>query len=401
MTPRRSTIGTSGGRSVSPLLLAVTLATGAALRPGAAAAQAFTSGSTGVDGALDLTGTAPGTVIDFRSDMFAPPRDVDGDNVYHFTTITIPNGVTVRLTARYLTGPVYWLATGEVNIAGIVDLNGQTGSDDRIPTVPGAGGFAGGITGTQNSTTPPYAGSGPGGGRTGYCPNGCYSSASGTFTGNVFLVPLVGGSGGGGGFAMGGAGGGAILIASSSSIDVTGTITTDGGGRSGGSPGSGPGSGGAIRLAAPTITGTGTLSAAGTGSPGRIRLEAFNQSFAGNANPAPILRTPYKTFVPTGPPPSVRVVSVGGVPVASTPSGSFQTPDAAISSLATTPVAIETRSIPPGTVVNLLLTSEDGTDVATTTTPLAGTLDRATASAGVVFPTGFSRVFVRATWAPQ
>jgi hypothetical protein len=55
-------------------------------RSPSAQAQTFDSGSNGSDGALNLT--TPGTVI-FDPSTFAPPLDQDGDNVFHFTTITI------------------------------------------------------------------------------------------------------------------------------------------------------------------------------------------------------------------------------------------------------------------------------------------------------------------------
>src|SRR5262245_9468963 len=102
-------------------------------------AQQFTSGSTGADGALNLT--TAGTII-FDPRTFTPPLDPDGDNVYHFTTITIGAGVTVRLLATHLPGPVFWLASGAVQIDGTIDLNGVAGqpmsgtSGLRSPSVP-------------------------------------------------------------------------------------------------------------------------------------------------------------------------------------------------------------------------------------------------------------------------
>ena len=130
-------------------------------------AQTFTSGSTGADGALNFAGTPPGTVIDFDPTTFTPALDADGDSVYHFTTITIPANVTVRLRANKAgAAPIHWLATGAVVIDGTLDLNGENGHTrvaPRIPSVPGPGGFAGGIgAGTPN--LPPQAGFGPGGG---------------------------------------------------------------------------------------------------------------------------------------------------------------------------------------------------------------------------------------------
>src|SRR6266542_2402332 len=162
------------------------------------AQQTFSSGSTGADGALNLT-----TSRIFDPTGFSPPLDPDGDNVYHFTTINIAAGVTVKLTSKVLTGPVYWLAQGAVTINGFIDLQGENGhnftnnASDRVPAAGGAGGYSGGLGG--NSSIPPTAGNGPGGspGTTTNVPN-VGIPFGGTFTGSQFLVPLIGGSGGGG-----------------------------------------------------------------------------------------------------------------------------------------------------------------------------------------------------------
>jgi hypothetical protein len=99
-----------------------------ALGLGAAMAQPFNSGSTGADGALDFSGTPPGTVIEFDPTAFNPALDADGDSIYHFTTITIPANVTVRLRATKAgVAPIHWLATGAVVIDGGLDLNGGDG----------------------------------------------------------------------------------------------------------------------------------------------------------------------------------------------------------------------------------------------------------------------------------
>ena len=81
----------------------------------------FVSGSTGADGALSFPANAG--VVYFDPANF-PPRL---DNIYHFTTITIPVGTTVRLSGWLINGPVYWLATGDVQIQGTVDLTGKPG----------------------------------------------------------------------------------------------------------------------------------------------------------------------------------------------------------------------------------------------------------------------------------
>src|SRR5207237_5828806 len=113
--------------------------------------------------------------------------------------IYIGKDVNVRLSAKLLNGPVFWLAQGPVEINGTIDLNGEDGGP--IPSTAGAGGYPGGPA--------QKPGNGPGEG----------------FKSNMFLVPLVGGAGGDGGEVQsGGAGGGALLIASSTTIAVNGKI---------------------------------------------------------------------------------------------------------------------------------------------------------------------------------
>ena len=165
----------------------------------------------------------------------------------------------------------------------------------RFPASPGPGGYSGGVG--SFGTSPAQPGNGPGGGPTGFidggAANGCRPSLTGRgggFTGNQFLVPLIGGSGGGGiGGATGAAGGGAILIASSTSIAVTGSVNANGGSGDASGP-SGSGSGEAIRLAANLIGGNGALTAlegpfstdcvrSTAGGDGIVRLEASQSTF--------------------------------------------------------------------------------------------------------------------------
>jgi len=266
-------------------------------------AQTFTfdSGSDESDGALDYTPFAPAQGEDPVTVIFDPTKpetfdhpanpdasrrlDLDGDNVFHFTTITIPAGVTVRMRADTSLGAraVHWLASGAVQIDGVIDLNGESGRSAPISStsaVAGAGGYGGGIGGTSDYS--PIRGFGPGGGGSGngaHGGGGGYKTAGGTGNfpaasggsayGNDFLLPLLGGSGGGGGAnsgdnsgGAGGAGGGALLIASSTSITVNGAITARGGNGGAGVFGGGGGSAGGIRLMAPVIGGTGSLNAA-------------------------------------------------------------------------------------------------------------------------------------------
>jgi hypothetical protein len=198
-------------------------------------AQNFSSGSDGSDGPYNPTGVA-GTVIIFDPTQFHGSQV--GANIFNFTTITIPAGVTVKLSGNTVNGPVFWLAQGNVDIEGTVDLSGRNGyaagtqSFYRVPAVPGSGGYAGGVGGVGAQLAQP--GGGTGGGAAG----NPYGGGGGAFGGNQFVIPLVGGSGGGGGFnaynngifqAGGGAGGGALLIASSTQIVVNGIVNANGG----------------------------------------------------------------------------------------------------------------------------------------------------------------------------
>lgn len=287
-------------RGLKPLALL------AGLLAAASAAQAFDSGSTGADGAL-----APAA----NSGLLEIQLPESG--ILNYTTVTIPAGVTVRFKKNTLNTPVVMLASGNVTIAGIIDVSGGHGAftgtaadgntaDDGVPGRGGPGGFDGGRGGSTDAANRlGGSGLGPGGGKGGiagsdgcsgnrwykgigggggyadfgvetqttgsasYCGIG-RSDAVGRPYGNTLLQPLIGGSGGGGGFgganfagSGGGGGGGAILIASSGTLTLSGVIKADGGGSgvvlgtNTGAHGAG-GSGGAIRLVATTLTGGGT-----------------------------------------------------------------------------------------------------------------------------------------------
>ena len=96
---------------VSLSALAVCLAAGG----GPAGAQTFNSGSTGADGAFNPIANTTLTL---------PPS-----GIFNFTTVMIPSGVTVRFTPNAANTPVTLLATGNVSIAGTIDISAANGSN--------------------------------------------------------------------------------------------------------------------------------------------------------------------------------------------------------------------------------------------------------------------------------
>ena len=421
----------------------------------------FVSGSDGSDGAITFSVPSGLSSVTFTFDPRticsqvgvactkapgtggAVELDDDGDNVYHFTTVTVGQSVTVRFWAKYMRnpGPVVWLATGNVAFGryGTLTLNGEGGDtggpnlSTRGRSEPGPGGFPGGVAAKPSDAPTPGLGPGgatiPNGSQSG-CPAGHVVAITtsrcpggGSKYGSDSIQPLIGGSGGSGGAAIGqsmggggGAGGGAIRISSSSTITLPyqGGIYASGGSSynngNGGYQG-GAGSGGAIHLQATTVDGCyeGNLRVDGARGPGdeysssgRIRIDG-TYSYGCNHNGVVPLNGP-AVNVPLPPPPaSVRVVSFGGQSVPDVPGAAYTAPDVNIDSTAPLTVAIEAKNIPRGTVVKLIVSSEGsgaGTaDQTVDTTPLAGDSDAlTTATAQVTLPRGVSRVFVRAVW---
>lgn len=388
------------------------------------------SGSDESDGPLVLAGGLPTIVFDpaDKDRWGGRVLDADGDGVFNFTTISIGAGTILKFRGDVVNRPIYFLASGDVVIDGTLDLSGAAGfvTGDlglrRQLTVPGSGGFAGGAGGFSSCLLPAAtAGDGPGGGAAPVCNGNPSHGGSGGFSGNRYLLPLIGGSGGGGAlsgsFANGGAGGGAILIASSTSVALAGVITSVGGAAAvaaGNVACSGNGSGGAIRLIAPTISGSGQLNVlggpgvpgqCGGGTRGLVRLEAYSISgtLVFNAGSSAITQgTPVDetTFRPSY---QLRVTSIAGVAVPQTPSGSFVAPDVPISSSSAVPVVIEATGIPHGTVVTLEVFPQAPENPQVVKLPpvqatLTGTLQHSTATVNFVFPYGFSRGTIRATW---
>ncbi|MEQ8822024.1 MAG: hypothetical protein RLY93_17450 [Sumerlaeia bacterium] len=405
-----------------------------------AGAQSFSSGSDGSDGAFNP-----------QSDMTFDVTQAE----YNFTTIDIPQGVTVTFNPDLTNNsPVVWLASGDVTIAGTINADGEQGHDCDAAfftrSVGGPGGWSGG-TGAQAPIGDPdvslqaTAGHGPGGGREaqsdfdggngaghlnpgnrgqGSQPNDRIAKAYG----NSFGVPLQGGSGGGGGGFQtntivkgsgGGAGGGALLIASSGDIAVSGSISADGG-ESGGRTTTadcyfgGGGSGGFIRLVANDITVSGSLSArggsgvrqdstsrsGGDGSLGRIRLDAFTFDLSGSSVPNASTGPPVLLDLPSAAP-RLTIATIGGNAVPSDPSGTTSNPDVTIMSSDPVAVVVNAANIPIGTTVDLLVFAANGPSAIVTTSGLTGSVASSTATANVTFQPGTTQIVATAQFTPS
>jgi hypothetical protein len=376
----------------------------------------FISGSTEVDGALNIT--APGVTY------FDPVamKLTKNTNIFNFTTITIAAGSTLKFWEGVFHGPVFLLASGDVTINGTLDL---TGDNSPGPTASGAqqgiefagsGGYSGGMGGIHgDSNHAALAGNGPGGGTAGDI-NGSSYATGGQFSGNQFLVPLVGGSGGGGTNdngrfgSQGGAGGGAILIASSTKITLdsmgqggsNGFILAYGG--SGGGGGCG-GSGGAVRLVSNSIVGASSYQinvGGGSGSAcqsypsgGLARLESQTTNITAGNNAGPSqFSVPYALNLPTAPLPVISVTSIGGLSINANP---FNFPDATINSTSPVPVVITATNVPLSSTVTMYLVSDAGPNQTIPVT-MTGTNQASTSTVNVTFPSVGTRGFIKAVF---
>src|SRR6266550_4350883 len=96
-----------------------TITTSLCLMASPAALAQFNSGSTGADGALNMT---TNTTLDL------PPN-----GIFNFTTINVASGATLSFNRNIFNTPAYLLATGDVIIDGTIDVSGSG-------SVEGAGG---------------------------------------------------------------------------------------------------------------------------------------------------------------------------------------------------------------------------------------------------------------------
>lgn len=384
-------------------------------------------GSNGSDAALNFVpDVANGSVmtIDLRSAHSAPGvtwqtiSPIPGRGVYdaakwavvfHYTSVNIPSSKTVKFTNHPSGAPVVWLVSGDVLISGTVNLDGEANGTYSRLSIPGPGGFRGGLpAGFLLSTNPAGSGFGPGGGRN-VGQAGSHATLGLTSTSSTYgseqCLPLIGGSGASGassiGGRVGGAGGGAILIAANSSVVVNGLVSANGG--EGFFVNNG-GAGGAIRIVTATLSGTGQLRAIGNGEDGgfgRIRLESL--STTGPLDPLPKVGD----SLPDNPPliwlpssgPKATIVSVGTKAAPADPHAELSVggTDVDLEIAGLTTVIIACENVPSASAVKLLMTPKYGNTVVVPATFQSGTTAQSQWSANVTLPIGYAVLQVHAT----
>lgn len=375
------------------------------------------SGSNGSDGALNPVGNLVINMADRP------------DGIYHYTSVNIPEGVTVKFIPNTANTPIIWLVQGSVILGGTIDISGSAPTHGA-GGLAGPGGYSGGVT--SGAGNPAGTGLGPGGGQgynpylpsvpTAYGGNASFATTGGRRThqqlqafpgemyGNIFLFPLVGGSGGGGGGGYGGCGGGgAMLIAASNEVRIMGQIIANGGGiPTWQTPGSnsGAGSGGGVRIVSRTLTGHGSINALGgsqywtlnTAGTGRIRLDIIDSSFSGSTQGVtttgfqPIILPPSNHSI------NLAIQSVAGVDVANTPTGQLVTPDVIIPPHQQNPVSIVVRctNIPLNTEIIVDVKPANGEAIRAAGLNTTGTQASSTATVQVQMPRGGGTIQAKA-----
>jgi hypothetical protein len=366
------------------------------------------SGSNGSDGAFNPTTNVVINMADHSN------------GIYQYTSVNIPTNGSVNFIPNPNNTPVIWLVQSNCVINGNLYLYGNGGML-ASGGLGGPGGFRGGNGGVTGTS-----GQGPGGGSVAGCGAGSasYGSVGGTFPGqaasgptygNVFLIPLLGGSGGGGATnypSGGGGGGGAILIAASGTIDLNGTVSASGGASAsvaGFGNAAGGGSGGAVRFLASRIGGSGQIYTSGSSGgcgiyngsvagTGRVRFDTYENAFSGVVQGV-FTQGFQPIIIPTaGQLAQLTVTSVGGVPVSASPTGALSTPDAVLSAQQSNPISIDVHcsNIPLNTQITVSVKPANGAAVSATGFNNTGTLSSSTATVLITMPRGGGLIYATA-----
>jgi hypothetical protein len=237
-----------------------------------------TGGATCVGGTCTLVDPFPSTGVD---GVFAPMTSMMlAPRVYNFMTINIPSNVTITVSAG--NGVLDLRATGDIVIAGTINLTGGVGGNG----VHGTGGGGGGFTAMQQTgatMTPGATGQG-GTSPAGMAATGCGANGLGGAFGGGSGTQGNSTVGGGGGGGVAGGGGGLIGGACVAGTGGGGGATAGAGGQAGGPPYDGQpgqtgtdmcsaivagGGGGSIGMSAATDLGVGSSTfVAGSGGGG-------------------------------------------------------------------------------------------------------------------------------------
>lgn len=346
----------------------------------------------------------PGTIVSSTTVTLQVPED----GIFRFSSFSARNHIRFLPNAR--NSPVTILVAGDVTLDSTTgccwtfDVRGQTGSVGTtnaagIGGVGGPGAYRGGDGASRliYGLSIGGAGFGGGGGQGGEQATAC-GGRGGQFFGALDLIPLAGGAGGGGGCSFsdtcsagggGGGGGGGLVIAANGTITINDyQLLADGAG--GGGPdngacaaGGGGGSGGAIRLLANRLVHVNTANLfarpggggfqAVAGSPGRVRLEAMdNSALTSFTTDPPAQRIVGPTPLADPIAPTVTVTSVGGNPVPAIPQGVFGSIDVVVPISGITPIDVTTTGIPGGTTVQVTVKPRRGAHPVSETVPLSG-----------------------------
>lgn len=398
-----------------------------------ASAAGFTSGSTGADGAFAPTASAT---------VPLPPN-----GIFNYTSVNIPVGVTITYAKNATNTPVIILASGNVTIAGAINVSGTASlsvavgaTGGTLPGQGGPGGYDGGRGGAPGENRRGGNGLGPGGGGGGdlvsannsiqggggggyglagsnnsFGTNVTNTGIGGVAYGSSAFLPLVGGSGGGGGAGAtsldgkygtsGGGGGGAILIAASGTLTLTGSIVANGG-NSGSinyitgnlfSATGGAGSGGVIRLIATNVIDNGIKTASGglAGTNDSVGANGLTGGNGGRGRTSSEAIANYTLNLATVP--TLAFVSVGGVAAPASPTGAD---DVALPASAPNPatVVFATTNIPLSSVINLTVTPQRGAAATVNAGALTGSLASATTSAAINIPQGVSALMASTSY---
>ena len=200
------------------------------------------------------------------------------------------------------------------------------------------------------------------------------------------------------------------MIAASDNIILSGSIQADGGSRP--DRGGGGGSGGAVRLVATTVQGAGAINTAGgiawyywsggnyqsAAGTGRIRIDAFNDSYAGGTTG--LITRGYQPIIipPANQAVSLAIQNVGGVAVAANPTGQLTAPDVIVPANQQNPIPIVVRctNIPLNTEIIVDVKPANGATVRAVALNTAGTPASSTATVQVNMPRGGGTIQAKA-----